>query len=98
MPSVRIKCAANVAHSCTSIQSCVEHTGGPNCRRTWRASRLPLPDAQLEEAKRKCASANVPEGVKGKLSSNGEGKGELDTISQLLNKLPRKQRRSHLCS
>jgi hypothetical protein len=53
---------------------------------------------QLETAKRKCASTKVPEGVRGKLFSNGEGKGEMNTISQLLNKLSRKQRRNSLSS
>lgn len=42
MPSVRIKCAANMAHSCTSIQTYIEWMRGPSCYMPWRASVHPF--------------------------------------------------------
>lgn len=73
MPSVSIKCTANMAHSCASIQSCTEHTRGPSYQMTWRASRLLLPDAQPEKTKRKWTSAQVPERVESNFSPMESG-------------------------
>lgn len=80
MPTVRIKCIANMAHSCTSIQSCMELMRGPSCCMTWRASAHPFARSTVRKSKqnaftkifkgRKENSSPTKKGEEGRVSAS----------------------------
>lgn len=85
MPSARIKCTANMAHSCTSIQSCMKLTRGPSCFMTWRASVHPFArSAVRKKTNRKYVSTKIPEGRKKNSSPTKGGKEKMLSASHLI--------------
>lgn len=87
MHSVRIKCSANMAGSCTSIQSCVELMRRPSCSMTWRANMFLLPEVRLEKERRKYVATKIPEGQKS-ISPSKRGKADKKSSLILLKNKP----------
>jgi hypothetical protein len=72
----------------------MELVRGPSCYITWRASRFPLPEVQLEKANRKHVSTKVPKERKENFSPTKRGKEGRVLSPSSLNISHKKQRRS----